>query len=344
MSSGQVVVFGLGGTISMTASETGGVTPTLTPDELLASLPTLTQVVNVVDFRRLPGASLSFADLHELISAITDALNQGAAGIVVVQGTDTLEETAYLLDLWHHGPQPIVVTGAMRNPMQAGPDGPANLLAAIQTAAAPQATEQGVLVVMSDEIHAARRVRKAHSTSLGAFVSPNGGPLGLVVAGRPCLLNRLQHRFGVPRPTAVPTVGLVTMSLGDQGELLHEVENRLDGLVVAGMGVGHVPESLVPRMHDIASAIPIVLASRTGAGPVLTDTYGFPGSERDLLARGLVPAGFLDPLKARLMLYALLASGADRSTIAAAFGAAGGYAEPNTFPFTAIHSRMRLPS
>lgn len=334
----RVVVFGLGGTIAMTATQGGGVTPALSAEQLVGAVPGLAETgigVEVVDFRRLPGASLTFADLHALSEAIVEVFATGVDGVVITQGTDTLEETAYLLDLWHAAPGPVVVTGAMRNPMQAGHDGPANLLAAIRTAASTDARDQGVLAVLADEIHAARRVRKVHSTSTGAFTSPNGGSLGVLVAGRPCLLNRIGHRFTVPIPVAgqQPRVGLYTVSLDDQGEVLRGLMDRLDGLVVAAMGVGHVPESVVPILHKLGEQLPVVLTSRTGAGAVLTDTYAFPGSERDLLDRGLIPAGFLDPLKARLLLHATLAADANRETIAAAFAAAGGYTEPATWPW-----------
>ncbi|GIG61385.1 L-asparaginase [Longispora fulva] len=334
----RVVLFGLGGTIAMAPVEGGGIAPALSPAQLLAAVPGLAEsgiAVDVVDFRRLPGASLGFADVHALSVAVDAALADGADGVVVAQGTDTVEETAYLLDLWHRGPRPVVVTGAMRNPTVAGHDGPANLLAAIRAAASPEVRDLGVVVVLADEIHAARRVRKTHSTSVGAFTSPNGGPLGHLVAGRPCVLNQPRGRFVVPRPAGPPgaRVCVVTATLGDRGELLHGVEDRLDGLVVAGMGVGHVPEALVARLHEIGGRIPVVLASRTGAGPVLTDTYAFPGSERDLLARGLVPAGFVDPVRARLLLCAALAAGADRDTLAAAFSSAGGYTAPGTWPW-----------
>src|SRR6202035_2467453 len=156
--------------------------------ELVAAVSGLSEVaadLEVIDVRRLPGASLTVDDVRELYGAARNAYAAGADGVVVTQGTDTIEETAYLLDLWHGGAQPLVVTGAMRNPTQAGHDGPANLLAAIRTAVAPQARNRGVLVVLADQIHAAARVRKTHATSLGAFTSPNSGPLGQLIEERP---------------------------------------------------------------------------------------------------------------------------------------------------------------
>jgi L-asparaginase len=337
-----VVAFGLGGTISMTAAGSGGVAPSLSAEQLLTAVPGLERTgiaVDVVDFRRLPGASLGFADITALSAAVRGRLADDADGAVVIQGTDTIEETAYLLDLLHDGPQPVVVTGAMRSPAHAGADGPANILAAIQVAASPHVRGQGALVVFADQIHAARRVRKTHTTSPATFRSADGGPLGHVVEGRPVLLTRLDSRTVIPAviPAAIPaagdrrapTVALVTITFGDDGVLLADVVGRIDGLVVAAFGAGHVPDRLVPTLADLARTMPVVLASRTGAGSVLASTYAFAGSEADLLGRGLVRAGFLD----RLLLHALLAAGADDATTRAAFGAAGGYADPATWPY-----------
>jgi L-asparaginase len=224
----------------------------------------------------------------------------------------------------------------MRNPSMASPDGPANLLAAILTAAHPSARGHGVLVVLADEIHAAHRVRKTHSTSTSTFQSPHGGPLGYVVENEPYIHSHLPHRLHLPLP--LPTarlsrVGIITITLGDEGELLDGIDTKLDALIVAAMGVGHVPEHLVAPLEKLAHTMPVVLASRTGAGPVLRKTYGFPGSERDLNSRGLLPAGFLHPLKACLLLAAALAAGADRQQIAAAIAVAGGYAQPTIWPW-----------
>jgi L-asparaginase len=334
----RVVVFGLGGTIAMTSSNGDGVSPTLSARQLVDAVPGLAETgieIEVVDFRRRPGASLTFANITELAAATTRELDTGATGVVVTQGTDTIEETAYLLDLLHRRPEPLVVTGAMRNPTLAGADGPANLLAAIQTAASPAAREQGCLVVLADEIHAARWVTKTHSTSGATFRSPDTGPLGYVLEGGVRLLTRMPYRLTVPAPNPAEraSVGLYTVTLDDDVTLLDAIGPHCDGLVVAGFGVGHVPEPLVATLTDLAGRIPVVLASRTPAGPTLTRTYGFPGSEQDLLARGLIPAGWLHPYKARILLRTLLTAGAKPQDIATGVATAGGLAEPTAWPW-----------
>jgi L-asparaginase len=126
---------------------------------------------------------------------------------------------------------------------------------------------------------------------------------------------------------------LYTATLGDDGAPLAGLADSVDGLVVAGFGVGHVPEGWAPLLAAIAGRIPVVLASRTGAGFVATGTYGYPGSERDLGERGLTPAGSLDPYKARLLLQLALLHGATRPQVAAAFGAAGGLGDAAAWPW-----------
>ncbi|SCL28239.1 L-asparaginase [Micromonospora pallida] len=334
----RVVVFGLGGTIAMTSGTGEGVSPTLSARDLLDAVPGLASAgieIEVVDFRRRPGASLTFADVVALATAATRELAAGASGVVVTQGTDTIEETAYLLDLLHHRPEPLVVTGAMRNPTMAGADGPANLLAAIQVAASPAARDQGCLVVFADEVHSARWVAKTHSTSGATFRSLDTGPIGYVLEGAVRLLTRVPHRLAIPAPhpgTRV-NVGLYPVTLDDDPSLLDAMGLHCDGLVVGGFGVGHVPEPLVDTLTALAGRIPVVLASRTPAGPTLTRTYGFPGSERDLLTRGLIPAGWLHPYKARILLRALLAAQAKPTDIATAFSVAGGLGEPSSWPW-----------
>lgn len=324
----RVAVIAMGGTIAMTPDAGGGVVPTLTADDIVAAVPGLAELAVEITARTLyalPSASITFGHLRELVEVIRAEIAGGVAGVVVTQGTDTIEETAFFLDLTVPGDTPVVVTGAMRHPSLAGPDGPANLLAGIRVAAGPAARGLGTLVVFADEVHAARLVRKTHTASTGAFVSPGFGPLGLVVEGVPRLLTAPGTRNCVrigPDLTRV-RVGVVPMALGDDGELLRRVGAGFDGLVLAGVGAGHVPESVVPVVAEVAVRVPVVLASRAGAGAMLTRTYSYPGSELDLIGRGLVPSGFLDPYKARILLHLLLAANATRAEIAETFGRFG---------------------
>ncbi|MFF0555149.1 asparaginase [Streptomyces sp. NPDC020472] len=318
---GRVTVFTLGGTISAR----GGDAARMTGQEVLAGLGAPEDVV-LRDFRRVPSSTLSFEDLAALADEVREAV-AGGSGVVVVQGTDTLEETAFLLDLLCTTEQPVAVTGAMRRPDLPGADGPANLAAALAVAADPACRNLGVLVVLADEIHAARLARKTHTTSIATFASPGAGPLGTVVEGRPRILLRPAVPAALCPLKLDPSVrvALVTLSLGDRGELLDAVDDRFQGLVVAAFGGGHAPAPLVEPLAELARRIPVVLASRTGGGATLTDTYRSPGSEHDLLHHGLIPAGPLDPAKARILLHTLISSGAagpsgyDRPRITAAF-------------------------
>lgn len=328
----HVAVFSLGGTIASTSDSqegAGGVTPRLGARELVAAVPQLEGVATLdpVAFRQTASGDLTFEDLVALAGAIEKKLADGAAGVVVTQGTDSIEETSFALSLLVDDTRPVVVTGAMRNPTLAGADGPANILSAVQVACSPQARGLGTVVVFNDEIHSARFVRKTHTSSTATFQSPTVGALGWVVEGRPRIaLAPTVSLPVIPKPSAaetLPAVALLTLSLGDDGRLVEQVAALgYKGLVVQAFGGGHVPARMVAALETLAASMPVVLASRTGAGEVLTETYGFPGSERDLLARGLVAAGALDGLKARVLLTLLLATGQDTSGIREAFARA----------------------
>ncbi|MFG2178378.1 asparaginase [Streptomyces abikoensis] len=323
-----VVLLALGGTISVPGRGRGA---RLSGAEITAAVPGLTELgvpLDVRDVQAVPGGSLTFAQFLDVVAIASRTVAEGAEGVVVTQGTDSLEETAFLADLvWPHE-APFVLTGAMRQPAMAGADGPANVLAAVRVATAPQARGAGALVVLNDEVHAARWVRKTHSTSTATFASPNTGPLGHIVEGRVrMLLTPPRHEplpAGLDRERlAVTRVALHVVTLDDDGTQLQGLEATHRGLVVAGFGVGHVPGALAPRLGALAEHMPVVLTSRTGSGPVLRHTYSAPGSETDLRRRGLIDSGFLDPYKARVLLRLLLAAGAGRDDIAEAFALRG---------------------
>lgn len=328
----RVLVVSLGGTITMTAAPgSGGIRPTLTADQLLAAEPRLAQVAELeaVTPMSLPGASLNLQQLREVAALLRTRLDGGPTspvGAVVVQGTDTIEDTAFVLDLLAtQGGAPVVVTGAMRGPQAPGADGPANLLAAVTVAADARLQGMGAMVVLNDEIHAARWVQKTHTALTSAFASPGTGAIGAVVEGRVHLFARPEGRVGLPLAaavctTAVPAIAQVSLGLGEDGRLLPALAGLgYSGAVIEGMGAGHVPAACAEAVGALATQMPVVLCTRVRAGRVFSATYGFPGSETDLLARGLIAGGSLTPSKARLLLALLLSAGASRSEIARAF-------------------------
>ncbi|MBI5132044.1 MAG: asparaginase [Rhodopseudomonas palustris] len=310
----------------MTGAARGGVSPTLGAADLLQDLPHLSAVADVesLTLMRKPGASLSFDDLGMLAALLVERLaDTDLNGAVVVQGTDTIEETAFALDILVQSGKPVVVTGAMRPPQAAGCDGPANLLSSVIVAADAASRSRGALVVLNDEIHAARFVRKGHTTLPSSFRSSHG-PVGFVVEG--------QARFAFPASTApgprreskgrFAPVALLSIALGDDGRMIgaHR-EAGYKGAVVEGLGAGHVPANLAPLLGDLASSIPVVLTSRVQLGPTLTQTYSFAGSEMDLLERGLISGGSLGSAKARILLALLLGAEATSDEIRSAFDA-----------------------
>ena len=227
----RVMVLTLGGTIASlpsTSGAGGGAIPTLTGDDLLAMAPGLDQVADVTarTIMQVPSCDIRPQDVRAVAETIAVATAAPARdgteeapvdGVVVVQGTDTLEETAYLLDLLLDIEQPVVVTGAMRTPSTPGADGPANLIAAVQVAADPAARGLGALVVLSDEIHAAAHVAKTHSSATDAFTSPGFGPIGRVVEGRVHISARpvRQHEpVDVPPDATWPYVPILRVAQG----------------------------------------------------------------------------------------------------------------------------------
>ena len=320
----KVAVLSLGGTIAMTGDSGSGATPTLTGEDLVSAVPQLAEAAEVTaySFRQVPGAHLDLEDLTKLAEEIPHLFKEGLDGIVITQGTDTIEETAFVLDLLVDAEAPIAVTGAMRNPSLPGADGPANLLASVQVAASTIARGLGTLVVLNDEVHAARFVRKTHTQSPATFRSSPVGPIGWISEGSPRIPARLRRspRIAIPRNAKSNMVALLTVSIGDDGRLLPSIKDSgYSSLVLEAMGGGHIPAEMVEHVASLTKTMPVVLASRTGAGEILSRTYGFQGSETDLLERGLISAGPLDGLKARLLLTFLLLSGVERGNIAAAF-------------------------
>lgn len=320
----KLLLVSLGGTITMTASAGPGIVPTLTGADLVAAVPALAEVADIEAMSpfRLPGPSLTLAHLREVALLLNQRLGGDIAGAVVVQGTDTIEETAFVLDLLVGGDKPVVVTGAMRGPEAPGADGPANLLASAIVATSAAARGLGALVVLNDTVHAARFVQKASTFLPSTFTSFAGGPLGHVIEGVARIDVRITRRQVIEGGSegGDQPVALQTAALGDDGRGLSGLPGLgYRGVVVEAMGVGHVPAAMVQALADLTRIFPVVLSSRVASGPVFGRTYGFPGSETDLLARGLIPSGALGGLKARLLLSLLLGTGLQGQALRDAF-------------------------
>ena len=319
-----IALITLGGTISSESTGAGpGVIPKTGADllgqEIQAWVPEMDLVAH--EFRLLPSASITLTDLLEL-TAFVAALPPDVDAVVVSQGTDTIEETAFVLDVLGAADRmPVVVTGAMRNRASAGPDGPANLVAAVLVAASPDARGLGVLVQFADVVHAARWVRKTSTFHVDAFSSDPFGPIGLVSEGRAHLELTPRARPTLAAPAqARARVALVSAGISDDLTLLGGLAGAgYDGLVLAGVGGGHVAADAVAQVERVAALMPLVLCSRIGTGPAPTATYGYPGGEIDLLGRGLMPGRMLSPVKARLLLALLLGAGLSGHGLRAAF-------------------------
>lgn len=326
MSLPRVLVVSLGGTITMSGGKEG-VVPTLSADDLVAAVPGLKEVaaLDAQTFLKVPGAHLGLGDIVRLASHI--AARPDADGIVVIQGTDTMEETAFALDMLVGPARPVVVTGAMRNPTLPGADGPANLLAAVRVAGCLAMRGMGATVVMNDEIHAARYVQKSHATNPSAFASEPFGPIGFIsenaVVGiaRPVAL----PPFGDLRAIArAPRVAHLVSGIGDDGgALVAALEQGYDAVVLEATGGGHVGPSVAEAVSAVSARKPVLVSTRTRRGATLTGTYGFVGGEIDLRNRGAIFSGILDPVKARIALSLFLAQGKSRQDIAAWFEEAG---------------------
>jgi L-asparaginase len=307
----KLAIAALGGTVSMQARNAGeGVIPTVSGETLLASVPELATLarVTVETLGLLPSASLDFDFLLSVLSWANFQIKQGAVGVVITQGTDTLEESATFFDhLWDHE-EPLVLTGAMRSAAQPGADGPANLLDACRVALAEDSRLRGVQVVMNGQIHPACRVRKTDSLAVQAFSSPVFGPAGMLVENAVRYVRPPAQRTVLPLPQqTTQKVAMLEASLSADTLLLENIlDLGYDGLVIGGFGAGHVSERWAEVIKHIAKKIPVIIATRTGSGSTAQYSYGFIGGEMDLIRKGASMAGFLCPRKARVLLWLLI--------------------------------------
>ena len=309
----HVAILTTGGTIAMRHdAAAGGAVPTLSAADLKAALPAGLPEVRTEELVNLPSSHFTLetlATIRERVAAL--AAEADVAGIVVTHGTDTLEETACLLDLTVPGEKPIALTGAMRTASNVGYEGYANLLAAIRVAAAPQARGLGAVVVFNDEIHAARYVTKMHTLSPATFQSPGWGPVGRVEGERVVVARRPERRV-LPWRGLESKVALLKLTVGMETDLLEDALARsIRGVVVEALGGGRVPTWWLPVIERARErGVTVVIASRCPSGRVW-DAYGYPGAYRTLVDLGCLFAEGLNGQKARVKLMVVLAAAQD---------------------------------
>jgi L-asparaginase len=325
----RLLLVSCGGTITSGPVRGGTVAPLADADDLAAGLAVPADTaLETVTYSTVPSSDLTIDDVVALRRLLADWVGpDGGAdvGVVVAQGTDTIEETAWALDLLWDLDVPVAVTGAMRHPGSDGADGAANLAAALVTVSSPASRGQGVLVVLNDEIHLAAAVRKGHTRSPAAFASPTVGAIGWVADGQARLPRRRADRpaaLAPMVPLADVPVAALTAGIGDDGRLLAGVlDAGFAGAVIEGMGGGHLPGAMVtsPVFAKLVASMPVVVSSRVPGGELLSATYRFCGAETDLRERGTMTAGVLDTAKARVLLALALASTTDRAGAERAF-------------------------
>lgn len=307
----KVAIVFTGGTISMKVDERlKSAIPAMSDREIISMVSGIEKIAEVEThhFGSFPGPHMDVDRMFELAETVREHLDRDEiTGVVVTHGTDCLEETAYLLDMIIDSKKPVVLTGAMRNGSELGYDGPANLSAAICTVCSAESDDQGVLVVMNNQVYGADEVSKIHTMALDTFNSPDFGPLGLVDGDQVIYYRQRKSRSKAIEATETKKVGLIKSVAGDDSAMIRfMLESGYEGIVIEAMGRGNVPPGMVDGISEaLGKQIPVVIVSRCLKGRVL-DSYGYPGGGRNLRDIGVILGDNLSGQKARLKLMLLL--------------------------------------
>ena len=304
----KILLINTGGTIAMSQDQTTGkVSPTSdNPIHQQGHLLQNFADIDVLDFLNIPSPHMDLEKMLELSQLIQEKA-KSYDGIVITHGTDTLEETAYFLELTLDLPIPIVVTGAMRSSNEIGSDGLANLRSAIFTAREDNSAQKGVLVVMNEEIHTATYVTKTHTTNLATFQTPTFGPIGILYKNQVTYFQELIRHEHYHLTAISQDVALLKVYAGMKADLFEAVlDHGYQGLVIEALGAGNLPPQIVPILEQFMEAqIPVVLVSRAFNG-VTEDIYDYPVGGKRLSQMGVIFTQGLSGIKARIKLAVLL--------------------------------------
>lgn len=312
----KVVVLTTGGTIASVKNEASGLyTSGALPGEKLVDRDRLglDMDIDVESVFQVPSNAMDFEKLLQLRARIQEHLkNADVAGIVVTHGTDTLEESAYFLDLVLNVDRPVVLTGAQRTPCEEGTDAYTNIRDAIVAAACPDCAGLGVLVVFNEGVYAAKYVHKIHAANVHAFTANSYGHLGYVDKGLCYLYQKPVCREYHPVSNVFPRVEIVKASLAGDGAIIDYLADAgTAGIVLEGLGRGHVPPQFMTAVsRAVEKGVRMIITSTCGQGRV-HPVYDFSGGVKDLQSKGVIMGHDYTSLKARIKLIVLLASGVD---------------------------------
>ena len=306
----HILVIHTGGTISMEADTENNTVNIGDTNPLTKALEDLHKFVRLTVKEPLhkPSPHITINDMLELKRLIESECATGDIdGVVITHGTDTMEETAFFLDLTLDTDTPVVMTGAMRSSNETGSDGLYNILSAIRTAVYEKSIGKGLLVVFNDEIHTAREVTKVHTTNAAAFQSVVTGPIGTITNGSVTFHYDPLPQLKIKVNKITKRVGLIKAYAGMDSSILYTLsELKYDGVVIEALGQGNLPPDAVDGIDKLLSnGIPVVLVSRCLKGSV-QDTYGYPGGGKQLKELGVIFCAGLNGQKARLKLLAAL--------------------------------------
>lgn len=308
----RIIIIFTGGTISMKTDEenNSAAVPSMNGEDILKLTPGIETIatIDLFNFAMLPGPHITPEKMLQLSNFIQHKISfEGYDGVVVTHGTDSLEETSYLVDLLYNGEKPIIFVGSMRNSSQLGWDGPSNLIDAVRTAASDDSKNRGVMVVMNGEIHSASQVTKTNTHTLDTFKSLDFGPIGSIDNNKVYFHFSYTKREYIGAKKINSNIDLIKCGCGMDDRLLKFcVDSKTSGIIIEGMGRGNIPPTMVPGIeYAINQSIPVILVSRCLMGKVLDD-YGYEGAGRELTDKGVILGDNLPGQKARIKLMVAL--------------------------------------
>lgn len=318
----HLLVIHTGGTISMSQDQSNKVvTNDINPISMHQDVINQYAQIDELNPFNVPSPHMTIQHVKQLKDIILEAVtNKYYDGFVITHGTDTLEETAFLLDLILGIEQPVVITGAMHSSNEIGSDGLYNYISAIRVASDEKARHKGVMVVFNDEIHTARNVTKTHTSNTNTFQSPNHGPLGVLTKDRVQFHHMPYRQQALKNVNEKLNVPLVKAYMGMPGDIFSFYSREgIDGMVIEALGQGNMPPSALEGIQQLVSLnIPIVLVSRSFNG-IVSPTYAYDGGGYQLAQQGFIFSNGLNGPKARLKLLVALSNNLDKAEIKSYF-------------------------